>query len=85
MGRFKLKHTRVENVAVIAGGRHLREVEEQVEITEYDYIGVNEYDLLVFSKLPQPKLAIIVLVIGILLRPRVPNPFDDPEGPPGPS
>ena len=52
VGRFDGHDAGVEDGAVVAGGGHLREVEEEIEIAENDDVGVNEDDLVVFGELP---------------------------------
>lgn len=42
----------VEDVGVVAGGRHLGEVEEEVEVAEDDDVGVDEDELVVVGELP---------------------------------
>lgn len=73
----------VEDREVVAGGRHLREVEEEVEAAKNDDVGVDENDLVVLGQLPEPELAVVVLVVRPLLRPRVSNAIDHPDLPPG--
>lgn len=83
VGRFENHDAGVENGLVITGGRHLREIEEDVEVAEDDDVGVDEDHSLVFGQLPQPELAVVVLVVGAVLGPRVPDPGDDSDLPAG--
>lgn len=71
----------VEEVDVVSGGRHLREVEEEVEVAEYDDVGVDEDDLVVVGELPEAELAVVVLVVGASLGFRVSDPGYEPELP----
>lgn len=71
----------VEEVDVVASGRHLREVEEEVEVAEYDDVGVDEDDLVVVGELPEAELAVVVLVVGASLGFRVLDPGYEPELP----
>lgn len=62
---------RVEDSLVVPRGRDLREVEEDVEVSEYDDVGVDEDDLVVVGELPQAELAVVVLVVAPFLGFRV--------------
>ena len=73
----------VEEVDVVAGGRHLREVEEEVEVSEYNDVGVDEDDLVVVRELPEAELAVVVLVVGAVLGFRVSDTVYEPELPAG--
>lgn len=71
----------VEEVHVVAGGRHLGEVEEEVEVAEDDDVGVDEDDFVVFGELPEAELAVVVFVVGAVFGSRVSDPLDEPELP----
>lgn len=67
VGGLEDHDARVEEGEVVAGGGYLWEVKEEVEVTEYDDVGVHEHDLVVVGELPEPELAVVVLVVGALL------------------
>lgn len=83
VGRFENHDAGVENGLVVTGGRQLWEMEEDVEAAEDDDVGVDEDHPLVLRQLPQPELAVVVLVVGAVLGPRVPDPGDDSDLPAG--
>lgn len=73
----------VEEGEVVAGGGYLGEVEEEVEVSEYDDVGVDEDDFVVVGELPEPELAVVVLVVGALLGVGVADARYDEDLPPG--
>lgn len=83
VGRFENHDAGVEDGLVITGGGHLREIEEDVEVAEDDDVGVDEDHSLVLRQLPQPELAVVVLIVGAVLGPRVPDPGDESDLPAG--
>lgn len=58
-------------------------MEEEVEVTQNDDVGVDEYDLVVVGELPKSELAVVVLVVRVLLGSRVSDSLDESDGPPG--
>lgn len=58
-------------------------MEQNIEVPQHDDVGIYENDLVVIRQLPQPKLAVVVLVVGAVLGLRVSDPGYDPDLPAG--
>lgn len=59
------------------------EVKEEIEVSEYDDVGVNEDNFMVISELPESELAVVVFVVGVFFCSAVTDSFDESDGPTG--
>lgn len=73
----------VEDGDVVSHGGDLGEVEEEVEAAQHDDVGIDEDDLVVVGELPEPELAVVVLVVGVLLGLGVADAGDEADLPAG--
>jgi hypothetical protein len=61
----------------------LREVKKDIKVTQNYDVRIYEDDLVIISELPQPKLAIVVLIVRVFFSSRVSDSFDESDLPPG--
>ena len=83
VGRLDDHDAGVEERAVVPRGGNLRHPEEEIDVAEDEKVGVDEDDLVVLRELPEAELAVVPLVVGVFLGPRVSYPLDGLDLPAG--
>lgn len=58
-------------------------MEEEVEVSKYYDVGIDEDDFVVIRELPEAEFAVVVLVVGVLFGFRIADPGYDTDGPAG--
>lgn len=58
-------------------------MKKDVQVSQNYDVCIDEDDLVIISELPQPKLAVIVLIVGVFFSSRVSDSFDESDLPPG--
>lgn len=83
VGGLEYHDAGVEDGLVVTSSGHLWEVEENIKVAEDDDVSINEDHSLIIRELPESELAVVVLVVGAILGPRISDPGYESDLPAG--